>query len=136
MSNNELFQRVKGLKLPEGKYALFGSAPMCIRGWKDCSHDLDVIVTEDVWNEYLGKKGWEVRKMHHGSEYLWNNDIELWKDWKPGTWSIEKLIQEAEIIEELPFVRLERVVEWKRLNGREKDLKDIEIIEKSMRVSQ
>lgn len=107
---------------------------MCIRGWKDCSHDLDIIVTEDVWNEYHGKEGWEARKMHHGSTYLWNNELELWKDWKPGQWDIEKLIEEAEIIEGLPFVRLERVVTWKKLSAREKDLTDLEIIKKCLQI--
>lgn len=129
MENRNLFQKVKELKLPQGKYALFGSAPMCIRGLKDCSHDLDLIVTEDIWNEYR-KSGWEIKRMDHGSEYLWRDDIELWKDWKPGIWDISKLIREAEIIDGLPFIKLETVIEWKRLCGREKDLQHIEIIEK------
>jgi hypothetical protein len=133
MGNKDLFQQLKELKLPSGKYAVFGSGPMCIRGWKDCSHDLDIIVTKDVWDEYLGKEGWEVRTMHQGSEYLWNDDLELWKDWGPGQWNIKKLIERAERIDDLPFVRLETVIEWKKLNAREKDLKDIEIIEKFLR---
>lgn len=128
MGNKELFQRVKKLKLPVGKYALFGSAPLGIRGLKDC-HDIDIIVTKDLWDEYKAK-GWEIKIMSHDSQYLWSDKIELWKDWGPGIWDINKLIQEAEIIDGLPFVKLERVMEWKKLNAREKDLKDIEIIEK------
>jgi hypothetical protein len=128
MSNKDLFQRVKDLKLPIGKYALFGSAPLGIRGLKDC-HDIDIIVTEDLWNEYTNK-GWELRTMLHGSQYFWNNEIELWKDWQPGKWNIGQLIGDAEIIDGLPFVKLERVLEWKKLRAREKDLKDIETIEK------
>lgn len=126
MNNGDLFQRVKELKMPIGRYALFGSAPLGIRGLRDC-HDIDIIVTEDMWDEYK-RKNWETRTMPHGSQYLWNNEIELWKDWKPGKWDIQKLIDEAEIIDRLPFVRLERVLEWKNLSGREKDLKDVEII--------
>jgi hypothetical protein len=131
MGNNDLFQRVKELKLPIGKYALFGSAPLGIRGLKDC-HDIDIIVAEDLWNEYK-EKDWEIKVMPHGSQYLWNDEIELWKDWKPGQWDIQKLIGKAEMIDGLPFVKLEYVVEWKRQNGREKDLKDIETIEKFLR---
>lgn len=131
MSNNGLFQKVKDLKLPLGKYALFGSAPMGIRGLKDC-HDVDIIVKEDLWNEYRIRKDWEVKITPNGSEYFLNGDgdVEIWKEWKPGKWDIRKLIDGAEIIDELPFVRLETVVEWKKLSGREKDLKDIETIEK------
>ena len=68
--------------------------------------------------------------MPHGSQYLWNDEIELYRDWKPGQWDIQKLINDAEIIDGLSFVRLERVIEWKKLSCREKDLKDIEIIER------
>lgn len=128
--NKQLFRRVKELNLPSGKYTLFGSAPICVRGLKDCSHDIDIIVTEDIWNIYLKKDGWKLKRMDHGSEYLWNNYIELWKDWRPGIWDIEKLIKEAEIIDGLPFVKLEYVIQWKKLLGREKDLHDIELIEK------
>jgi len=40
------------------------------------------------------------------------------------------LIDDAEIIDGLPFVKLEYVVKYKKQDGREKDLKDIETIEK------
>ncbi len=44
MTNKELFKKVKNLNLPIGDYALFGSAPMGIRGLREC-HDIDIIVT-------------------------------------------------------------------------------------------
>jgi len=128
MDNNGLFKKVKGLKLPTGKYALFGSAPLGIRGIRDC-RDIDIIVTEDLWNKYKDK-GWEMRTMPHGGQYLINGEIELWKDWKPGEWDIEELIAEAEVIDGLSFVKLEKVLEGKKLSGREKDLKDLEVIER------
>ncbi len=127
MDNQDLFQKVKDLKLPIGKYALFGSAPLGIRGLKDC-RDIDIIVTEELWNKY--KKNWEMKSMPHGSQYLCQGEIELWKDWKPGQWDIDKMISEAEIIDGLPFVKLEKVLEAKRLSKREKDLLDIESVEK------
>ena len=42
MSGKDLFQKVKELNLPKGKYALFGSAPMGLRGIREC-HDIDII---------------------------------------------------------------------------------------------
>ena len=135
MKNNALFQKVKELKLPENKYALFGSAPMGIRGLKECS-DIDLVVTEDLWQEFKNKQGWEYKITENSVEYIQNSDsnIEIWHDWRPWYQDVMPFIDNSEIIDNLPFVRLEYVLEWKRQFGREKDLKDVEIIEKFLRI--
>jgi len=51
---------LKKLNLPKGKYALFGSSPMAIRGIKENS-DIDIIVKEDLWN-FLKQKYKVIRK--------------------------------------------------------------------------
>lgn len=132
MKNKDLFKKVKDLNLPRGKYALFGSAPLGIRKLREC-RDIDIIVTENLWNKYNGKSGWKLKKTIQGSECLENDGVELWKDWKPEIWDIEQLIREAEIIEGLPFVRIKYVIEWKKLSARKKDLKDVEIIKNFLR---
>lgn len=130
--NKELFEKVKKLNLPAGKYALFGSAPMGVRGLREC-HDADIIVLPEIFQVYLGQPGWELKKMWHGSEYLFNDGVELWIDWKPGIWDIAATIGRAEMIEGLPFVSLEDVTRWKELSGRGKDLKDVEIIKRYLK---
>ena len=131
MSKN-LFKKVKELNLPLGGFALFGSSPICVRGLRDC-RDVDIIVTKDLWDECRLNKEWETKEKPGIGQYLEKDEIELWKNWVPGTWDLEKLIREAEIIDGLPFVRLETVVVWKKLRGQEKDLKDVEIIEKFLK---
>ena len=137
MSNKDLFQRVKKLNLPIGKYALFGSAPMGIRGLKEC-HDIDMVVDEDLWQEYKNKAGWQYKITEHGVEHIESDDgdFEIWHDWRPWYQEIDWLINEAEIIDDLPFVKLKYVIDWKRQYGREKDLKDIKIIEKFLQTQQ
>lgn len=132
MGNKDLFQKVKELALPKGKYVLFGSAPLGIRNLRECG-DIDIVVTQDIWDEYKARPEWQLGKTHHGNPYLLNARIELLKDWKPGVWDIKRLIEEAEIIDGLPFVTLEYVVKWKRLSGREKDMRDIAIVENFLR---
>ena len=132
MSNAELFQKVRAMELPVGKYALFGSAPMGIRNLKDC-RDADIIVAAEVWEKYSNDPAWRRQKSASGNEGLANGDIELWRSWNPWFPSVENLIAEAELIGGLPFVRLERVLEWKKQYGREKDIKDVEIIENFLR---
>ena len=127
MNIQELFSKVKELGLSPGEYVLFDSAPMGIRGLRDC-HDVDILVTQDEWDKYRDRAGWVVRVGPRGDDYLENGDLELWKNWAPGDLDVQKLIDEADVIDDLPFVRLNSVMEWKKLNAREKDLKDVEII--------
>lgn len=126
---NDLFLKVKNLKLPAGKYAIFGSGPIAIRGLRECK-DVDIIVTRDVFIDCKTKPDWQVKKLDENTEYLDNDGIELWDRWGPGEWDVNKLIQEAEIIDGLPFVKLDEVLRWKEMNGRSKDLKDVKIIKK------
>ena len=44
-----------------------------------------------------------------------------------------RLIDEADIIDSVKFVRLEPVLRWKMCVGREKDLRDVELIEGHLR---
>lgn len=123
-----LFHRLKDLGLPKGKYAIFGSGPLLVRGLIQ-PHDLDIIVTKDVFEESQERPGWILKKAPSGSPYLDAGiKIELWRDWRPGIWDIGKLIREAETIDGLPFVSLESVLVWKKLHGRTKDQKHIKLI--------
>ena len=133
MNSKDLFKKVKELNLPIGRYALFGSAPMAARGLKEAD-DIDIIASEDLWNEFSQKEEWCKGMSNCGSEYLANGQIEFYKNWRPGDWDTDELIKTAEIIGGLPFVSLENVVKWKKVYGREKDLRDIEIIEEFLRI--
>ncbi len=126
---HELLKRVRELNLPKDKYAIFGSGPICIRGLREFSHDLDVIVINEVFDAMRNDERFVLRKLENTSEYLEWNGIELYKDWQPGEWDIGDLIRDAEVIEGLPFVEIEDVLKWKRISGRDKDIRDIKLIE-------
>jgi hypothetical protein len=124
----EFLKKLKELNLPRGKFAIFGSGPMGIRGLREIG-DLDVIITEDIFNNFKQRPDFKLDKKKSGNEYLEKDGIEFYKNWHPGDWDINKLIQEAETINDWPFVKLEEVLKWKKLKMREKDIKDIELIE-------
>lgn len=102
---------------------------MCIRGLRECN-DVDVVVSEDVFYSYENNPEWTVEITEAGGRGLKKDRMELFKDWLPGEWNVDKLIDESEIIDGLPFVRLEEVLKWKKLMWREKDRQDIELINK------
>ena len=71
-------------------------------------------------------ESWDVDSLRCG-------DIELLNGWGPGLWNVQNIIDKAEIIDGLTFVRLEEVLKWKKMMNREKDKKDVEIIENYLR---
>ncbi|MBU3934754.1 hypothetical protein KKC00_02225 [Patescibacteria group bacterium] len=127
MKKEEINSIVKGLNLPTGKYALFGSVPMAMRGIREC-HDIDIILSDDLWQQYFNDETWRKEKKPSGKVCLVKDKIELMNYWFPGEWDIDRLIKEAEIINEAVCVRLEEVVKWKKIFNREKDRKDIKLI--------
>lgn len=109
---------------------------MYVHGLRGTISDIDIIVTQELWNALNHSNKWQKSISPNGSECLTKDNFELWQDWQPGEWDIDKLITEAEIINGLPFVKLEAVLEWKKLYGREKDLQDVEKIENYLKSKQ
>lgn len=118
----KFLDEIKNLNLPEKQYAIFGSGPIGIRNLREVN-DIDLIVKENLWNE-LAKK----YPVKSGKESIQIGNIEIFRSWSPWFEDINPLIDTAEIIKGFPFVRLAYLIKWKKSMGREKDLKDLELI--------
>lgn len=130
LEDHELFRKLLSLQLTKGDYAVFGSGPMYIHGLRYSIHDLDLIARGRAWEEaiWMGKPS--VTEKGKGNRILlFGGDIEIFDAWAPGEWDINDLIDNAEVFEGMRFVRLEYVLEWKKMMGREKDMIDIHRIE-------
>lgn len=102
---NELDERIKELGLSKYDYAIFGSGPLAIRNIIE-PNDLDVLIKKD---KYPFKKEPKII-----------GNIEFSYSW-PDIDNINKLIEDSEIIEGHPFVKLEYVKKYKNKMGRIKD---------------
>lgn len=124
-----LFEELKKLALPQGEYAIFGSGPLWARGIRE-GKDIDVIVRGTAW-DWAMAHGKLIIKEDSGLECVQfaGGSIEVYRDWYPGEWDIRGLIETAEVVDSIPFVRLEYVVDWKKKMGREKDQKDLVLIQ-------
>ena len=97
---------------------------MGIRGLRK-SADLDLIVTEELWHSLAEKF---LVEDDEGTLKIRIGEIEICA--KPILdYDADALIREAELIDGIRFVTLERTLEWKRRLRREKDLKDAALIE-------
>ena len=128
-SSKSLFEQLKSLNLPAGDFAIFGSGPLIVRDIVPASNDLDIICRGQVWEDlqsmgelqYLAEYGLSIVKMLNGRLTFGNR-------WGIGDFDTDELIDRAELIDGLPFVRLEHVESYKKISKRRKDLQHLQAL--------
>ena len=125
------FGKLRALDLPTADYAIFGSGPLAVRGLIEEVHDLDVVARGTAWEQAKGLA--EVRIAPEGDPVVWleGGTIEVFSGWLG--WDIDMLINNAQIIDGLPFARLEDVLAFKLSLGRPKDVAHARLIEGYLR---
>jgi hypothetical protein len=131
-----LFDKVKRLKLPAGDFAIFGSGPLIVREIIPASNDLDIICRGTAWEkvkaigaiEYLNDYDLNIVTIDNGCLTFGNK-------WGIGDFDTDELIDHAEEIDGLPFVRLEYVAGYKKISRRPKDLEHLEALKTYQRDS-
>ncbi len=130
--NTTLFDRLRELNLPSPDYAIFGSGPLAIRGIVPLANDLDILCRENVWAivsqlgtiKFLPAYNVTVATLSDGA-------ITFGMEWGIGDFDVDELIDSAEIIDALPFVRLEYVVRYKKIRSSAKDILHLDAIKAS-----
>lgn len=117
----KLFGEFKKLNLPDGKYAVYGSGPMAVRGIKPVN-DLDIIVTDDLYQELLEK----YPENEKGCIAI--GDIEIYSANTALIDNPKAVIARAELIKGVRFVRLDDLIVWKKKMARSKDFEHIKMI--------
>ena len=132
-SATRLLGKLRALDLPEGDYAVFGSGPLAAHGLVEEVRDLDVVARGPAWAR--AKELGPVRTAPKGDPVVWleGGAIEVFGGWLG--WDIDALIDNAEIIDGLPFARLEDVLAFKLSHGRPKDVAHARLIEEHLRGS-
>jgi hypothetical protein len=102
-----LLKLLKSYNLPDGEYAVFGSAPLVITGMVNDVNDFDVIIKPRSW------------VFESDNEYR-TEDIEFFDNW-PG-FDIDDLIDNHTFeFGGVLFIYPEKVIEYKRKMNRPKD---------------
>ncbi len=125
----KLFERLKMIGLPPEDFAVFGSGPIAVRGLHD-TDDIDIIARGKAWEMAKERGEHQISEFGDESYSFADGKIEVMDRW--GDWDVDKLIDEADELEEIRFVNLETTQQEKLRRGREKDLKDVELIGKYM----
>ena len=120
MNRDELLRRLNELPFSKEDYWLITGGAMVLYGIRAETGDIDLGCTRKLAAE-LEANGYPVTVMPDGSKKIClSDDVEIFEEW---------LYDEAEILEGIPVISLKGLIEMKRSIGREKDLRDIQLIE-------
>lgn len=119
MKRNELIERVKELSFDYDKFWLVAGGAMVLYGFREETADVDLGCTSDLADE-LQDKGYPTYLLDDGTRKItFSDDVEIFEDWIKGS---------VEYHDDIPVVSVNGLIEMKRELGREKDLRDIELI--------
>lgn len=124
-----IFKELLNLELPSGDFVIFGSGPMYIKGIRDDVADIDIVARESAWTKAL-EYGNPLNSTYGGRVIsLFGGDIEIFDRWAPGEWDTNDLIDNSIMHEGVRFVTLEKVIKYKKMMAREKDLIHLKMID-------
>ena len=121
---DSLLQRLRELPFPEAEYWLVAGAAMVLHGFRPETRDIDLGCTT-LLADQLQEQGYPVSHFDDGTRKItFSEDVELFENWIEGV---------KETVGGVPVVSADGLIQMKRALGREKDLKDIALIEKALR---
>ena len=120
MNRAELIERVKALPFPKEDYWVITGGAMVLYGLREQTHDIDMGCTSRLADE-LEQQGAEVSIRKDGTRKLvLDGDMEIMENW---------LYDRVETVEDIPVISLKGLKEMKLSLGREKDLRDVALID-------
>jgi hypothetical protein len=128
-----LVAELVALHLPPDDYAVFGSGPLLAHDLPVVANDLDIVARAAAWQQATNLK--EPIPAPSGSGLMVEfagGEIQVFNAWTSPDWDVDRLIDEADVIDGIRFVALPVVLAWKRQSRRAKDAEHIMLIEKHL----
>ena len=114
-------QRLKELSFPEKEYWVVAGGAMVLHGFRPQTHDID-LGCSTLLADKLEQQGYSVSHCEDGTrKIVYSEEIEIFENWIEGN---------VEIINGVPVVSVDGLIQMKKKLGRDKDLADIALIEK------
>ena len=131
----DVIAEIKKLNFPPDQYVVFGGASLAARRIRE-THDADILVVPELLERCRGDRQWRVHPRINANEPdgLDNGVIEIYPTIGGGYKAdFNTLRKNAEIIGGVPFCDLKDVKAIKASYGREKDLRDIQLIDEFLK---
>ena len=127
-----IFEEVEKLHFPKDEFMVLGSGILDALGIREVG-DVDLLIKPELF-ERLKLEGWKYEVIEiegRPRDMLSKGVVEAYKDfwWEGGAFNPEEGIARAEKINGIFFIPLKTLLEVKKAMGREKDIKDVALIE-------
>lgn len=117
-----LLQRIQELPFPKEAYWLLSGGAMVLYGFRPRTHDVDLGCTSRLADQ-LEQQGYPVSYRPDGTrKIVYADEVELFENWLDGT---------VERVSGVPVVSVEGLIMMKQKLGREKDMRDIALIQQA-----
>ena len=120
MNKNDIINRLEDLNFDKSGYWVLAGSAMVLHDIRTQTHDIDMGCTKEFADE-LETQGYPTTAMSDGTRRItYAEDVEIFEDW---------IFDRVVFVDGIPVISLEGLLEMKRNLGREKDMRDIQMIE-------
>ena len=124
MRKSEIVEKLRAFPFDPSEYWVITGGAMVLYGLREETHDIDLGCTAAM-ADALEKQGYDCRRTSDGKRALQlGADIEVFE-----TWLYDKVV----FVDEVPVISIPGLLEMKRRLGREKDVRDVALIEEYMK---
>ncbi len=132
----DIFEEIEKLELPKDQFMVLGSGILAALKIREVG-DVDLLLKPEIFDK-LRSEGWKYEVIEiegRPREKISKGIVEAFKDfwWEGGSLSPEEGIAKAENIKGINFIPLPILLEVKKAMGREKDVRDVALMEEYLK---
>lgn len=124
-SRRSSIDMIKRLDLPKNSYVVIGGAVLEALNLRQ-THDVDIIVSDEVYRRFRDKERWQEYVQDNGKKILSHNGYNLMHTWMSK--NLKRLQKTQQMIEGIPMMSIDELIDAKRRLGRRKDTEDIVLL--------
>ncbi|MFC5822163.1 hypothetical protein [Nonomuraea harbinensis] len=128
--DHPLVRALLALALPADDFVIAGSGPLLAHGIRSDIGDLDVVARGKAWSKAQALAESSPAPFGEGVKriLLQGGEIEILNGWFPEIWTVDSLIERADVIDGIKYASLQDVCRWKQKLNRPKDQEDLALI--------
>ena len=124
MNKSDIVCRLERINFHKAEYWVLAGSAMVLHGIRPETHDIDLGCSKVLADE-LEMQGYPTKVMPDGTRRIaYAEEVEIFEEW---------ILDKVVIVDGIPVISLNGLLEMKRSLGREKDLRDIQMIEEFLK---